>query len=374
MKDTALILTNGRLATSDAKTAHGLIRGTDRFSIVGVIDPANCGKDAGQIVDGRFRNIPVFESLRTFLDHSRQKPDYVIIGVALSGGRLPADWNNILLQVLENRIRIISTMHQLLSEDPVLHDAARKNGVEIIDLRKPKPIDQLHFWSGDIYKVRAAKIAVLGMDCSIGKRTTARLITELCRQEDIRTEMVYTGQTGWLQGYQHGFIFDATLNDFVSGELEHAVVECDRQTSPDLILIEGQSGLRNPSGPCGSEIILSANVKSVILQHAPFRKYFEDLEHLNCLLPDLKDEIDLIRMYGAQTLAVALNGEGGTHEELSDYRQDLARKLQIPVVCPLHEGTAALLPVIRQFISRHQPELDTICKQAESGKVDKIPR
>ena len=241
--------------------------------------------------------------------------------MALSGGRLPEDWNDILLDVLENRISIISTMHQLLSEKPVLRDAARKNGVEIIDLRKPKPIDQLHFWSGEIYKVRAPKIAVLGMDCAIGKRTTARFITEMCRQEGIRTEMIYTGQTGWLQGYKHGFIFDATLNDFVSGELEHAVVECDRQSSPDLILIEGQSGLRNPSGPCGSEIIVSANVKGVILQHAPFRKYYEDLEHLNCLLPDVKDEIELIRMYGAQTLAVTLNGEGGTREELADYRQ-----------------------------------------------------
>ena len=365
MKDTALILTNGRLATSDAKTAHGLIRGSDRFSIAAVIDPASCGKDAGEIVDGRFRNIPVFESLHTFLDHSRKKPDYCIIGVAISGGRLPADWNSILLQVLENRISIISTMHQLLSEDPVLRDAARKNGVEIIDLRKPKPIDQLHFWSGDIYKVRAAKIAVLGMDCSIGKRTTARLITELCRQENIRTEMVYTGQTGWLQGFKHGFIFDATLNDFVSGELEHAVVECDRQSSPDLILIEGQSGLRNPSGPCGSEIIVSANVKGVILQHAPFRKYHEDLEHLGCLLPDVKDEIELIRMYGAQTLAVTLNGEGGTREALADHRLRLSQQLQLPVVSPLHEGTAALLPVIRQFISHHQQELDTKRKKAE---------
>ena len=256
MKDTALILTNGRLTTSDAKTAHGLIRGTERFTIVDVVDPLNCGKDAGDIVDGRFRNIPVFESVRTFLDHSRQKPDYGIIGVALSGGRLPEEWNDILLEVLENQISIISTMHQLLGEKPVLRDAARKNGVEIIDLRKPKPIDQLHFWSGEIYKVRAAKIAVLGMDCSIGKRTTARFITELCRQEGIRTEMIYTGQTGWLQGYKHGFIFDATLNDFVSGELEQAVLECNRQSSPDLILIEGQSGLRNPSGPCGSEIIV----------------------------------------------------------------------------------------------------------------------
>ena len=357
MKDTALILTNGRLATADAKTAHGLIRGTERFNLVGVIDRISCGKDAGQIVDGRPRNIPVFESIGTFLEHHRQKPDYCIIGVALSGGRLPEDWNDILLDVLNAGIGIIGTMHHLLSEKPILRAAARKNGVEIIDLRKPKPIDQLHFWSGEILKVRAAKIAVLGMDCAIGKRTTARIITEMCRQEGIRTEMIYTGQTGWLQGYQHGFIFDATLNDFVSGELEHAVVECDHQSSPDLILIEGQSGLRNPSGPCGSEIIVSANVKGVILQHAPFRKHYEDLEHLNCLMPEVKDEIELIRMYGAQTLAVALNGEGGTDEELSDYRQDLAQRLQLPVVCPLHEGTAALLPVIRRFISRqHQQQ------------------
>ena len=353
--DTALILTNGRLDTADAKTAHGLIRGTDRFSIVGVIDPVECGKDAGEIVDGRFRNIPVFESIRTFLDHSQQKPDYGIIGVALSGGRLPEAWNNILLDVLENRINLISTMHQLLSEKPVLRAAARKNGVEIIDLRKPKPTDQLHFWSGEIYNVRASKIAVLGMDCAIGKRTTARFITEMCRQENIRTEMIYTGQTGWLQGYKHGFIFDATLNDFVSGELEHAVLECDRQSSPQLILIEGQSGLRNPSGPCGAEIIVSANVKGVILQHAPFRKYYEDLEHLHCLLPDVKDEIELIRMYGAETLAVTLNGEGGGREELDAYRKELAQRLQLPVVCPLHEGMENLLPVIRRFITQqHQ--------------------
>jgi uncharacterized NAD-dependent epimerase/dehydratase family protein len=236
----------------------------------------------------------------------------------------------------------------------VLRDAARKNGVEIIDLRKPKPIDQLHFWNGDIYNVQAAKIAVLGMDCAIGKRTTARLITEMCRQNDIQTDMVYTGQTGWLQGYRHGFIFDATLNDFVSGELEHAIVECDRQSSPDLILIEGQSGLRNPSGPCGSEMIVSTNVKGVILQHAPFRQHYDELEHLGCRLPNVKDEIDLIRMYGAQTLAVTLNGEGGTAAELADYHNNLSQSLNLPVVCPLDADIESLLPVIRRFISQHR--------------------
>jgi uncharacterized NAD-dependent epimerase/dehydratase family protein len=163
--------------------------------------------------------------------------------------------------------------------------------------------------------------------------------------------MIYTGQTGWLQGYRHGFIFDATLNDFVSGELEHAIVECARQSSPDLILIEGQSGMRNPSGPCGSEIIVSANAKGIILQHAPFRTHYEELESLGCRLPDIADEIELIKMYGAKTLAVSLNGEGGTEDDLIHYQDELAQRLRLPVIRPLQEGVEGLLPVIRRFIS-----------------------
>ena len=45
--------------------------------------------------------------------------------------------------------------------------------------------------------------------------------------------------------HDYGFILDATPNDFVSGELESAIVRCDRELAPQLILIEGQSALRN---------------------------------------------------------------------------------------------------------------------------------
>lgn len=349
--NTAVILTNGRLNTEDAKTAHGLIRGTSRFKILGVIDPASAGRDAGEVLDGRHRDIPVYASVAEFIEQKHQKPDYGIVGVALSGGKLPEDWYNILLEAINSGMNIISTMHHPLSEIPVIGDAARKNGVQITDLRKPKPIEQLHFWSGEIYKINTPKIAVLGMDCSIGKRTTCRLIEQTCRKNGIRAEMIYTGQTGWLQGCTYGFIFDATLNDFVSGELEHAVVECARESSPDLILIEGQSGLRNPSGPCGSEIIVSANAKGIILQHAPFRTHYEELESLGCRLPDVADEIQLIKMYGAQTLAVSLNEEGGSEENLIRYQDELAQRLGLPVIRPLRDGVEELLPVIRRFMS-----------------------
>ena len=61
-KQKALILAPHTFNSEQAKTAFGLIRGTDRFEIVGVIDPEKSGQDAGVIVDGNLRGIPVFVS------------------------------------------------------------------------------------------------------------------------------------------------------------------------------------------------------------------------------------------------------------------------------------------------------------------------
>ena len=350
MKPNAIILTGSKLATSDGKTAHGLLRGSSRFNIVGVIDTASSGRDAGTVLDGAPRGIPVYGTIPEFVNHSADKAAYAIIGVALHGGRLPADWKPIILSAIEKGMGIVNGLHQPLDEDPDLLASAAKYGVELIDIRKPRPLDQLRFWSGEIYNVKARIIAVLGLDCAIGKRTTARFISEMCMDNGIQAEMIYTGQTGWMQGYQYGFILDATPNDFVCGELERAIVDCDRDRSPDLIIIEGQSSLRNPAGPCGAEFLLSGNAKGVILQHVPFRTYFEDLEELECALPKIEDEIALINMYGAETLAVTLNGEGGNENELIEYQHKLSEKLMLPVVRPLQEGVGDLLPVIRRFL------------------------
>jgi len=314
MKTNAIIITNGYLDHGDGKTAHGLIRGSERFNIVGVIDELHAGQDAGEVLDGKFRNIPVFPTIKAFAEQSATGADHCIVGVALHGGRLPGDWRRLVLEAVEHKLSIVNGLHQPLGEDPEFRDAADRNAVEIIDIRKPASFDQLPIWTGKIFSVKTPKIAVLGMDCAIGKRTTCRFIMEMCCENGIRAEMVYTGQTGWMQGYQYGFILDATPNDFVPGEIEKAIVTCDREASPDLILIEGQSSLRNPAGPCGSEFLISGNVKGVVLQHAPYRTHFEDLEDLGCELPPLEDEIKLIEMYGARALAVALNAAGGDAE------------------------------------------------------------
>jgi len=348
-KSTAIILTNGMLDTMNAKTCHGLLRGTERFDILAVIDYKFAGQDAGVVMDGRPLDIPIFASVTDYLEAGKERPKYYVVGVALEGGLLPDDFREELLIGMEQRISVVCGLHTLLSEDTEFKTKATHYGVSLIDVRKPRKFHELNFWTGAIYTVKTPKIAVLGMDCAVGKRTTCRFIMEACRADGIKAEMIYTGQTGWMQGYKHGFIFDSTLNDFISGEIERAIVDADKTENPDLILIEGQSSLRNPSGPCGSEFLISGNVKGVVLQHKPSRTYFDNNQVWG-KIPTLAEEIKLIEFYGAEVLAVTLNEGGMSEKELIEFQMDSAIALGIPVVRPLSEGLNRVVEVVKTFV------------------------
>lgn len=343
----AIILTNGLLTTNDAKTAHGLIRGTERYEIVGVIDPPTAGRDAGDVLDGKARNIPIFDSLLSALVQLKQV-DYLIVGVATVGGVLPENMLNIIKEAIQQQISIVNGLHEYLSEKPELVALAAQHQVQLIDVRKPKSRQDLHFWTGEIYDVTAPIIAVVGMDCALGKRTTARMVRQMCEGQGINAQMIYTGQTGWLQGGKYGFIFDSTLNDFVSGEVEHAIVSCWKETHADLILVEGQSSLRNPSGPCGLEFLISGNAKHVILVHAPKRKYFDNEPHWG-RIPSVESEVEIIEKFGAKVIALALNTEDCSAQEALDYQKHYEQQLQIPVLIPLEEGVEKLMPTLKEL-------------------------
>ena len=351
MDGTAIVVCDGLFATPNAKTAHGLVRGTQRYRILAVIDAPTAGRDAGEVLDGTPRGIPIRLSIAEALRTLPQKPQFCVVGVATSGGRVTPGLRALLAEAIEAGMSIVNGLHEFASDDPELAAAAARRGVTIRDVRKTGPRSTLHFWSGEILTVAAPRIAVLGTDCALGKRTTARFLLEACRAVGIATELVFTGQTGWMQGEPFGFVLDSIPNDFVSGELEHAIVSCWNDRKPDLILLEGQSSLRNPSGPCGSEFLVSGRAAGVILQHAPGRTDYESAEEFGLRIPPVSDEIDLIRRYGARTLAVTLNGEGMSPEALRAEQQRLRWALGIPVVRPLEDGVGALLPVVREFLA-----------------------
>lgn len=348
-KSSAVVITGGYLNTNHAKTAHGLIRGTDRFSIVGVIDDKNAGKDAGEVLDGKHRGIPVFSSIQEFI-RSGKKARYGVIGVATKGGIIPESLRVLLKEALENGLSLVNGLHEYIIDIPELADLAKQKGLEIIDVRKPKKIKDLHFWSGAIQEVKCLKVAVLGTDCSLGKRTTTRFLVEAMRKGGYKAEMIYTGQTGWMQGSRYGFVFDSTLNDFISGEMEHAVVTCYREAKPDIIFIEGQSSMRNPSGPAGAEWIVSANADAVVLQHDPTRKYYKDMEYYPAEVAQPKDEIVLFQIYGAPTVALTLNTGKMKPDEARSVAKKYKDELGIPVVLPLEDGVDELVPVFEKLI------------------------
>ncbi len=340
MKPKALILTNGILMTPNAKTAHGLIRGTDRFDIAGVIDSVCAGQDAGVLLDGRHRNIPVVDTLENAL-LSFPDASHLIVGVATVGGVFPGNMLEIIETAIRHRLSIVNGLHDYLSDRPNLAELASIYGVSLIDIRKPKQRADLHFWTGEIYQVKCPIVAVLGMDCAMGKRTTARLLKEACESAGMKAQMIYTGQTGWLQGGEYGFIFDSTLNDFVSGELEHAIVSCWKEAQPDVIFLEGQSALRNPSGPCGLEFLISGNARKVVLLHAPKRKYYDHDPHWG-EIPSVESEIEIYQKFGAEVIALALHTEDCSIEEAYHFKKEYQQKLAVPVLLPLQEGVGEL--------------------------------
>lgn len=314
----AVVYCEGAFNTPNGKTAHGLVRRTARYGVRGVIDSSHAGEDAAQALDGTPGNVPIYRDLQ----QARTAHDdltHFVIGLAPDGGRLPAEAREAVRQALASDLNVDSGLHDFLSEDAELADLADKHGVTIRDVRKTPPRNELHFFSGKIEEVTSLKVAVLGTDSAIGKRTTAWLLVDALRAAGRTAELVGTGQTAWMQGARYSLILDSLINDFVSGEIEHAVWSAWKEQNPDVILIEGQGSLMNPAYPGGFEILAAGRPDVVVLQHAPARKEYDGFPGYP--LHPLDKQIEAIEMISAKpVVAITIN-----HEELA--------KDEVPEVC-----------------------------------------
>jgi uncharacterized NAD-dependent epimerase/dehydratase family protein len=128
-------------------------------------------------------------------------------------------------------------------------------------------------------------------------------------------------------------------------------VKCYAEQKPDVIFLNGQSGLRNPIGPTGSELLLSGQAKYVVLQAVPARRYYEGTEdNIKARIPSVKSEIQLIKMYGAEVIAVTLNTHGLTLDKARKIQTQLRGSLKIPVVLPLEDGVGEVVEVIQKSV------------------------
>ena len=81
--------------------------------------------------------------------------------------------------------------------------------MSILDVRRPRAKKNLRMFTGRISTVTCPRIAVLGTDGAIGKRTTATILTAALNADGIKAVLIGTGQTGLIQGARYGVALDA---------------------------------------------------------------------------------------------------------------------------------------------------------------------
>ena len=348
MTERALVLCDGFFGTNAGKTANGLVRQSRRYKIVGVIDRTNAGRDAGEVLDGVPRGIPIVATLDEGVE--RFKPDTLILGVATFGGYIPPEFRPTIRAAIERGIDVVAGLHEYLTEDPEFAALAAKRGVRLVDVRKPRPLRDLRQFSDLCRVLTCLRVPVLGTDGSIGKRTTALLLTDELDRAGIPATFVATGQTGLLQGADYGVAIDAIRGDFVVGELEWEIARAYAETKPKVIVVEGQGSISHPAYVTGTRaILMAAQPQVMILQHAPARKarnFRRDV--VAWPMPTVEDEIRLLELFSTgKVIAIALNHEDTTREGIDAIVRDYEARYRLPVCDPLWHGVDKLVAAIR---------------------------
>lgn len=350
----AVVYCEGAFGTLNGKTAHGLVRRTERYQVLSVVDSGHAGADAGEVLDGRPRGIPVSASVEEAVTAAREQDTpatHLVVGLAPEGGRLAPRARADVAAAIRLGLDVDSGLHDFLSEDPELAGLAREHGVTLRDVRKPPPRESLHFFTGRIEGVGSGRVAVLGTDSAVGKRTTAWLLVDGLRAAGRSAALVGTGQTAWMQGARYGVVLDSLVNDFVTGEIEDAVVRAWEAERPDVIIVEGQGSLMNPAYPGGYEILAAARPHAIVLQHAPRRREYDGFPGYP--IHPLDRQIEALELISSRgVVAIAVNHEGMSPEEVPGVCEEIAGATGIPTIDPLLAGVEPLVEALERGLEQ----------------------
>jgi len=342
MVGNALVYCENEFGKIDGKVANGLVRKSDKYKILGIIDSTKAGLDAGEHLDGVKTGIPVFASQDEALSILGSAPEYFIYGIAPLASFLDESQRNVILAAMGKHMSIVNGLPEFLSEDTEFMRAALEHGVEIHDIRKPPSRKDLHNFSGRILDVETPVIAVLGTDCAVGKRTTAVALVAALKQEGLNPAFIATGQTGLLQGAKYGVAVDVLTSGFSTGEVEHAILEAHDNEYPDIIIVEGQGALSHPAFTSTAAILRGAVPDAIILQHPPRRNGHCDYPDIP--MPTLVSEIGLIELFAkTKVIAITLSHEDMNDDEIDATVLEYETQYEVPVTDVLKAGCSKLV-------------------------------
>ncbi len=344
-RPTAVVYCEANFGSVDGKTANGLVRHSEKYDILSVIDSEKAGLDAGMVLGEAPNAIPVCHDLADAMTRIGGVPDYYIFGMAPASGMLSPHERSLVLEAIFLGMNVVNGLHEFLNDDPEFAAASAARNITILDIRKPRPKKDLRMFSGRLAEVTCPRIAVLGTDCAIGKRTTATILTRVLNDRGVKAVMVGTGQTGLIQGARYGVALDAVPSQFCSGEMEATILEAFEAERPDVIIVEGQGALSHPAYSTSSLILRGSHPDGVVLQHAPGRKHRCDFEQM--AMPTPAAEINLIQTFSdTRVIGLTINHENMTEFEVDALVVQYESELGIPVADALTCSPARLVEMV----------------------------
>ena len=325
------------------KTGLSILRYSP-LNIVAVVDQQQAGKDL-KTVTGIDRDVPIVESVKAAMALS---PTVLAIGIAPSGGALPAPWYQEVKAAVEAGLSVVNGLHTPMATDPEL--AAHVHPPQWIWDVRQEPTG-LGIASAAAKSLACRRVLPVGTDMAIGKMSTNLELHQLARQRGLRSKVIATGQTNLMLG-DDGIPLDTIRVDFAAGAVEQQVMRYG--ADHDILFIEGQGSLFHPGSTATLPLLRGSQPTHLILVHRAGQTHIRN--HPAIPTPSLPEAIALYEAIAragggftsAKVVGIALNTHGLDDAAANQAIADTKTITGLPVTDVIRLGAAPLLDAILQ--------------------------
>ena len=272
----AILLHEG-IKGDHGKTGLAFLRYSDT-NIVAVIDRTCVGESLVELTRIK-QNAPIVSSVEEALKYH---PDVLLIGVAPSGGQLPADLQAEITVAVTAGLSIVNGLHTFIAPQfPNLQP-----GQWIWDIRQ-EPAG-LTIGKAKARSLSGQRILTVGTDMAIGKMSASLELHRAALRQGLKSTFIATGQAG-IAIAGKGIALDAVRVDFAAGAVEKTVLDLGQDQ--DLVIIEGQGSLLHPGSTATLPLIRGSQPTGLILVHRAGAKQLRDLPEM--IIPPLPEVVQL---------------------------------------------------------------------------------
>lgn len=268
------------------------------------------------------------------------EPNALLIGISPPGGALPSEWYSLIIQAIQNKLNIISGLHESVSDIAEFSILAKKYGVKIQELRKYTGPDILA--KGLAKNFRSKIVLTVGTHGNSGKMTSTILMVNALQEMGRSAEWFATGQIGIFLK-KRGIPLDAIKGDFISGILEHHLSKIDGNY--EFLFVEGQGSffhLAYSSVSLG--IIHGCLPDAMILCHRPdvgINDYGVDTNNLSKAIEMNNLLASMVKP--SKITGIALNTYNLSVEKAQQLIDETMKETGLPTTDPVRFGSEVLI-------------------------------